>query len=132
LMQSDCLYSSLFFEHYNRILLCDWVLGHCSVCLFVWGCACHNAFVLHLGLTSLGISVPLYSSVVPNEQIVSRMRLWTWGSASNAVTKRSVKVSFCSPVSSEISDLLFFVSYFASQSKGTKFDDYFFDDCCVN
>jgi len=26
LIQSDCLYSSLFFEHYNRILLCDWVL----------------------------------------------------------------------------------------------------------
>ena len=23
LMQSDCLYWSLFFEHYNRILLCD-------------------------------------------------------------------------------------------------------------
>ena len=23
LMQSDCLYSSLFFEHYNRVLLCD-------------------------------------------------------------------------------------------------------------
>jgi len=23
LMQSDCLYSSLFFEHYDRILLCD-------------------------------------------------------------------------------------------------------------
>ena len=23
LMQSDCLFSSLFFEHYNRILLCD-------------------------------------------------------------------------------------------------------------
>jgi len=23
LMQSDCLYSPLFFEHYNRILLCD-------------------------------------------------------------------------------------------------------------
>jgi len=31
-MQSDCLYSSLFFEHYNRILLCEWVLEHCSVC----------------------------------------------------------------------------------------------------
>jgi len=30
LMQSDCLYSPLFFEHCNRILLCDWVLGHCS------------------------------------------------------------------------------------------------------
>jgi len=23
LMQSDCLHSSLFFEHYNRILLCE-------------------------------------------------------------------------------------------------------------
>jgi len=34
LMQSDFLYSSLFFEHYNRILLCDRVLGHCSVCSF--------------------------------------------------------------------------------------------------
>jgi len=32
----------------------------------------------------------------------------------------------------EISDLLFFVSYFASQSKGMKFGDYFFDMCCVN
>jgi len=36
------------------------------------------------------------------------------------------------PVSSEISDLLLFVSYFASQSKGMKFGDYFFDVCCVN
>jgi len=41
------------------------------------------------------------------------------------------------PVSSEISDLceisdlLFFVSYFASQSKGIKFGNYFFDVCCV-
>ena len=83
------IYSSLFFEHYNRILLCNWVLGHCSV----WGCACHNAFVLYLGLTSLGISVPLCSSVVQQccEQIMLRMRLWNWGSASIAVTKRSVK-----------------------------------------
>jgi len=32
----------------------------------------------------------------------------------------------------EISDLLFFVSYFASQSKGIKSGDYFFDVCCVN
>jgi len=42
------------------------------------------------------------------------------------------------PVSSEISDLceisdlLFFISYFASQSKGIKFSDYFFDVCCAN
>jgi len=31
----------------------------------------------------------------------------------------------------EISDLLLFVSYFASQSRGKKFGDYFFDACCV-
>jgi len=37
-----------------------------------------------------------------------------------------------SPVSSEISDLLLFVSYSASLSKGIKFGDYFFDVCCVN
>jgi len=42
------------------------------------------------------------------------------------------------PVWSEISDFckiyeqLLFVSYFASQSKGMKFDIYFFDVCCVN
>jgi len=36
------------------------------------------------------------------------------------------------PVSNEISDLLFVVSYFASLSEGIKFGDYFFDVCCVN
>jgi len=42
------------------------------------------------------------------------------------------------PVSSEISDLyeisdlLVFVCYFASQNKKIKFDHYFFDVCCVN
>jgi len=71
LTQSDCWYSSLFFEHYNRILLSDWVLQHCSVYSFER----HNAFVLYLALTSLGISVPLSSSVVPSEQIVLRMRV---------------------------------------------------------
>jgi len=35
-------------------------------------------------------------------------------------------------VSSEISDMLWFVSYFASQSEGIKFGDYFFDMCCAN
>ena len=34
LMQSDCLHLSLFFEHYNRSLLCDWVPGRYSVCSF--------------------------------------------------------------------------------------------------
>jgi len=53
-MQSDCLHSSLFFEHYNRILLCDRVLGHCSVCSFEGVHVTNNAFVLYLGLTSLG------------------------------------------------------------------------------
>jgi len=34
LTQSDCLYSSLFFEHYNCVWLWDWVLRHCSVYSF--------------------------------------------------------------------------------------------------
>ena len=29
-----CLHSSFFFEHYRRILLCDWMFGHCSECSF--------------------------------------------------------------------------------------------------
>jgi len=32
----------------------------------------------------------------------------------------------------EISDLLIFVGNFASQIKGMKFGDYFFDVCCIN
>jgi len=32
----------------------------------------------------------------------------------------------------KISDLLLFVSYLASQSKGIKFGDYFFDVRCAN
>jgi len=32
----------------------------------------------------------------------------------------------------EISDLLLFFSYFASESKRTKFGNYFFDISCVN
>ena len=38
LMQSDCLHSSLLFEHCNRILLCDWVFGCCSVFSFEGVC----------------------------------------------------------------------------------------------
>jgi len=37
-MQSNCLYSSSLFEHCNRILLCDRVLGRCSVFLFEGVC----------------------------------------------------------------------------------------------
>jgi len=54
------------------------------------------------------------------------------------LNNRVYTVSVCSPVSSEISDLcklsdlLFFVSYFGSQSKGIQFGDTFFDVCCVN
>jgi len=54
LMQSDCLYSSLFFEHYNRILLCDWVNELCSIRL-IDGVSCHNAFAFYLDSTNLGI-----------------------------------------------------------------------------
>jgi len=47
-------------------------------------------------------------------------------------------LDFFDPMSSEISDLceisdlLLFVSYFPSQSKGIKFGVFFFDVCCVN
>ena len=52
-----------------------WLSARTLQCLFVWGCACHNAFVIYLGLTSLGSAVPLSSSVVPSEQTVLKMRL---------------------------------------------------------
>jgi len=41
----------------------------------------------------------------------------------------SGQVTSTLPVSSKMSDLLLFVSYFASQSKGIKFGDYFLDVC---
>ena len=63
LMQSDCLYSSLFFEHYNRILLCEWVIELCSIHL-IDGVPCRNAFAFYLDSTSLGINALLRSSVV--------------------------------------------------------------------
>ena len=63
LMQSDCLYTSLFFEHYSRILLCEWVLELRSVCL-IDGVSCHNAFAFYLDLTSLGIGALICGSVV--------------------------------------------------------------------
>jgi len=53
----------LIFEHYNRILHCELVLGRCSVCSFQ-GATFHNAFVLHVVSTSLRFSVLLCSSVI--------------------------------------------------------------------
>jgi len=39
-MQSDCLYLSLFFEHYNHIILCEWVIE--LFCIrFIEGVSCH-------------------------------------------------------------------------------------------
>jgi len=29
-----------------------WLSAWTLQCMFVWGCSCHNAFVLYLGLTS--------------------------------------------------------------------------------
>ena len=61
LMQSDCLYSSIFIEQYNRILLCDWVIELRSVCS-IDGVSSHNAFAFYLDPTNLGISALLRSS----------------------------------------------------------------------
>ena len=63
LMQSDCLYSSLFFEHYNRILLGEWMLELCGVRL-IDGVSCHNAFAFYRDSTNLGISALLRGSAV--------------------------------------------------------------------
>ena len=63
LMQSDCLYSSIFIEHYNRILLCDWVIELHSV-RSIDGMSSHNAFSFYLDWTKLGINALLRSSAV--------------------------------------------------------------------
>ena len=47
LMQSDCLYSLLYFEHYNRILLCEWVIELNSVSL-IDDVSSHIAFAFYL------------------------------------------------------------------------------------
>jgi len=62
LMQSDCLYSSLFFEHYNRILLCEWVIELCSIRLKD-SVPCHYAFAFYPDSPNLGIGALLGSSV---------------------------------------------------------------------
>ena len=57
-----CLFLSLFFEHYNRILLCEWVIELYSI-RFTDGVSCHNAFAFYLDSTNLGIGALLRSSV---------------------------------------------------------------------
>jgi len=89
-MQSGCLYSSLFFEHYNRILLCQWVLKHYGVCL-IDAVSCHNAFTVYLDLTSLRIGALLRSSVCNKCYMLANNSVKnvsvTCGSAFNAVVE---------------------------------------------
>ena len=71
LWQSDCFYPSLFFEHYNHILHCDWVLGRYSV--YMRACAYHSTFVfdrtLDQGWTQCPIlDVVLYQVLRVNDQ----------------------------------------------------------------
>jgi len=61
-LPSDCLYSSLFFEHYNRIVLCEWVIELCCIRL-IDDMSCHNAFAFYLDSTNLGIGALLRSSL---------------------------------------------------------------------
>ena len=63
LLQSDCLHSSLFFEHYNRILLCEWVI-ELSCIRLIDGVSYHNSFAFYLDSTNLGIGALLRSSFV--------------------------------------------------------------------
>jgi len=86
-----------------------WPNARTLQCLFVWRCACHNAFVLYLGLTSLGISVPLCSSVaLLRSEIPSGMcaKLRTVAARNNTVhTTRSLYYCLFAP---RICILLFF------------------------
>ena len=112
-----------------------WLSTRTLQCLFVCGCACHNAFVLYLALTSLGISVPLCSSVVPSEQIVECV-CKPEARPPTPVQNVLLKVSFCSPVSSEISDLyeisdLIVNQLFCFSEQRNKVWRLLFDVCCV-
>jgi len=61
-MQSDYLYSTLFNTN-----IAFYVVTKCSdVTVFVEAVSCHNAFVLYLALTSVGLSVLLCSIVIPS------------------------------------------------------------------
>jgi len=90
LMQSDCLYSSLFFEHYNLILLGEWVIELSSVCL-IDGMSCHNAFAVYPDSTSLGIAALLRNSVETSIAcwltLVLTICLLPYGSVFSAVAK---------------------------------------------
>jgi len=57
---------------------------------------------------------------------------WAVTASRHLLAGISVDPFYLRAVSSEIFDLLLFVSYFASQSKGIKFGNYYFDVCCVN
>jgi len=57
---------------------------------------------------------------------VGKLNAGTWRCSVLCFFKMSV------PVWNEISDLLLFFSYFASQNKEIKSSNYFFDVCCVN
>ena len=62
LMQTNCLYLFLFFEHYNRILLVTECL---DIAVFVrLSLSWHAAFILYLASTSLAINILLCNSVV--------------------------------------------------------------------
>jgi len=77
-MQSDCLYSSAFIEHNNRILLRDWLIELRSV-RSIDGVSGHNDFAFYLDPTNLGISAlrrsSAVSSVTCSLTIVLTMRL---------------------------------------------------------
>ena len=58
LTQSDCLSLSLFFQHYNRILLCDWVLER--HCLITYGCLLRRSQIVYIRPYSLNTTTAFY------------------------------------------------------------------------
>ena len=99
LMQSDCLLyrcSSLFFEHYKRILRCDWVPVGYTVSLRM--CAGRNAFVLHQALAkcctlfrNMRLSCPTLDLAMCHVLRVSKQLCW--GSVCNVMLYEVLHVS---------------------------------------
>ena len=74
-----------------------------------------------------------YDTDCHNGSIVAvQLALLSWEGAEVLAFGEMLSAQSPAPVSSEISDLLLFLSYFASQNKEIKSGNYFLDVCCVN
>ena len=100
--------------------------GHlcCQPLLFLWP---------HSGsITFLILELPLLRSKITDIQYVSYFATQSENSQNQSAGLPYCRIYRQIPVSSEISDLFLFCSYFASLNKEIKSGIYIFDVCCVN